>query len=324
MPECRDTPLGQIVDQSARPSPRTVRWVTVPQPCGWKAVGPPHVYRAGPAEPKKRSNCRRPTRARNKRPHWRRHHQRRCRIHRPTPRKAREPGVQSSPRKNPSRGSPDRPPTEHSRRDIRYSSEYRDVKRTVDQSFDAAEVGQLLGRRKRWESIEFHAVSPSLPRGLRPPLDTGHHQEARFRPGSFYARSLRLELDGARVACRADRAVHEALVPEGLWQRQSAVLQQHHVDRCTAGFRCVCLGESAIVAQRAELQLISRDVGFIAHLGEVAGIVGALDVASQRLPGHRPCALLDNCPQRWCRAIEARASRQLPRSRSLRTPRCLR
>ena len=49
-----------------------------------------------------------------------------------------------------------KPPTDHSRRDIRHSSEYCDVKGTVGQSLDPAEIRQLLGRQKRGEFVELH------------------------------------------------------------------------------------------------------------------------------------------------------------------------
>jgi len=50
-----------------------------------------------------------------------------------------------------------KPPSDHSRRDIRHSSEYCDVKSTVGQSLNPAEIGQLLGRQKRGELVEPHA-----------------------------------------------------------------------------------------------------------------------------------------------------------------------
>jgi len=50
-----------------------------------------------------------------------------------------------------------KPPTNHSRRDVRHSSEYCDVKSTVGQSLDPAEIGQLLGCQKRGEFVELHA-----------------------------------------------------------------------------------------------------------------------------------------------------------------------
>ena len=83
-----------------------------------------------------------------------------------------------------------KPPTDHPRRDIRHSSEYSDVKSTVGQSLDPAEIRQLLGRQKRGEFVELHAEVAELTTE-RAPL---------FRHGTPPRLKMRSCWDGGRQA----------------------------------------------------------------------------------------------------------------------------
>ena len=83
-----------------------------------------------------------------------------------------------------------KPPTEHSRRDVRHSSEYCDVKSTVGQSLDPAEIRQLLRRQKRGEFVELHAEVAELTT-KRAPL---------FRHGPPPRLKMRSCWDGGRQA----------------------------------------------------------------------------------------------------------------------------